>query len=54
MEDEARDILRSALSTAWSRGSLVKSIRRRIEPLGRTGLGVVAGAPMREPLKFEE
>lgn len=55
MEDEARDILRSALSTASSRSaSLVKSIRRRIEPLGGIELGVAARESMRDPLSFEE
>lgn len=35
MEDEARDILRSSLSTESARpGSLVESIRASIEPLG--------------------
>jgi plasmid stability protein len=38
MEEEARDILRTALSTGRSRkGSLVDSIRARIEPLGGHG-----------------
>jgi plasmid stability protein len=54
MEDEARDILRSALSTASSRASLVKSIRRRIEPLGGVDLPTAAREAMREPLNFEE
>ena len=55
MEDEARDILRSALSTAASRTtSLVKSIRRRIEPLGGVELQVTPREPMRDPVKLEE
>ena len=42
MEEEARNILRVALSTNSSHGvSLVKSIRRRLEPLG--GVGYLAG-----------
>jgi plasmid stability protein len=54
MEEEARDILRSALSTASSRASLVKSIRRRIEPIGGVDLPNIAREPMREPSNFEE
>jgi antitoxin FitA len=48
MEDEVRDILRSALSTASLReGSLVKSIRQRVESLG----GVELQTPGREPMR---
>ncbi len=55
MEDEARDILRSALSTGTSRNpSLVKSIRRRIEPLGGIELEIAPRESMREPMSFEE
>jgi antitoxin FitA len=54
MEDEARDILRAALSTAASRASLVKSIRRRIEPLGGVELQIAPRESLREPIKLEE
>jgi antitoxin FitA len=55
MEDEARDILRSALSTVSSRtASLVKSIRRRVEPLGGIELEIAPRELMREPLNLEE
>jgi plasmid stability protein len=54
MEDEARDILRSALSTASFRASLVKSIRRRIEPLGGVELQIASRESMRDPLNLEE
>ena len=55
MEDEARDILRSALSTVSVRtASLAKSIRRRIEPLGGVELQISPREPMRKPLNFEE
>lgn len=54
MEDEARDILRTALSTASSRSSLVKSIRRRIEPLGGVELQIASRESMREPVNLEE
>ncbi len=55
MEDEARDILRSALSTVSLRtSSLAKSIRRRVEPLGGVELQISPREPMREPLNLEE
>ena len=54
MEDEARDILRSALSTAPMRASLVKSIRRRIEPLRGVELQIAPRESMREPPNLEE
>ena len=54
MEDEARDILRSALSTASSRASLVKSIRRKIETLGGVELHIASREPMREEPDLEE
>jgi antitoxin FitA len=55
MEDEARDILRSALSTASVRtATLAKSIRRRIEQLGGVELQIAPREPMREPLNLEE
>jgi plasmid stability protein len=47
MEDEARDILRAALSTQESgRQSLIESIRGRISPLG----GIDLDLPARETL----
>jgi plasmid stability protein len=54
MEDEARDILRAALSTASSRKSLVKSIRRRMEALGGVELQIEPREAMREPLNLQE
>jgi plasmid stability protein len=54
MEDEARDILRSALSTASSRASLKNSIRRRIEPLGGVELPIAPRESMREPPDLAE
>ena len=54
MEDEARDILRSALSTASSRANLVKSIRRRMQPLGGVELQIASREPMREAPDLEE
>jgi plasmid stability protein len=49
MEDEARDILRSALSTPPRVPNLVKSIRRRIEAVGGVDLPIAPRQPMREP-----
>jgi plasmid stability protein len=48
MEDEARDILRSALSVEPAQGqSLVDAIRTRIEPLG----GIELDLPAREAIR---
>jgi len=48
MEDEARDILRTALSTESARtASLAEAIRKRIEPLG----GVELQLPEREAIR---
>ena len=55
MEDEARDILKSALSTTSSRATnLVKSIRRRLESTGGVELEIPLRETMREPPRFEE
>lgn len=51
MEDEARDILRTALSVRSSRaGTLVDSIRAHIEPLGGVELKIAPREAMREPV----
>lgn len=50
MEDEARDILRSSLSTESARAtSLVDAIRARIEPLGGIELEIPPREPVRKP-----
>jgi len=55
MEDEARDILKSALSTTSSRArNLVKSIRRRLESIGGVDLEIPPRDPMRDPPRLEE
>jgi plasmid stability protein len=55
MEDEARDILRSALNREPTRkGSLAASIRARFAPLGGVELPVVPREPMRAPPSFDE
>jgi len=55
MEDEARDILRSALSREPARhGNLATAIRARFAPLGGVELPVVPREPMRAPPNFDE
>jgi plasmid stability protein len=55
MEDEARDILRSALSTEPSRPmNLAEAIRRRFAPLGGVDLSDLSRDAMREPPRFDE
>jgi plasmid stability protein len=51
VEDEARDILRSALAEESSASeNLVDAIRRRIEPLGGVELSLPPREPIRKPL----
>ena len=55
MEEEARDILRTALSTEPVQGkSLFDSIRGRIEPLGGVELELPKRETIREPSRFSE
>jgi plasmid stability protein len=55
MEDEARDILRSSLSTdTTDTGALVESIRARIEPLGGIDLGILPRGAIRKPPTIDE
>ncbi len=50
MEDEARNILRSALAEEQSAGSnLAEAIQRRFRPLGGVELVLPAREPMRDP-----
>lgn len=50
MEDEAREILRAALSTTHAPGpNLAESIRRRVRPLGGVTLDIPAREPIRDP-----
>jgi plasmid stability protein len=54
MEDEARDILRTALASGAARAAtLVKSIRGRVQPLGGIELQIAPREPMRDPLTLE-
>ena len=53
MEDEARDILRTALAQERTQhGNLADAIRRRIEPLGGVDLPLPARGSMRDPPDF--
>jgi plasmid stability protein len=53
MEQEAREILRTALSTGRPRhGSLVDSMRARIEPLGGIELEIAPREAIREPVNL--
>jgi plasmid stability protein len=55
MEDEARDILKSALSKeAQPPRNLYDAIRARIEPLGGVDLPELPSEPVRDPPKFGE
>jgi plasmid stability protein len=55
MEEEARDILRTALSVETTRtGGLVEAIRRRVEPFGGVELEIAAREPMREPVDLDQ
>lgn len=52
MQDEARDILRAALSSEPVGGaSLLVDIRARVEPLGGIGLDLPAPEAIRAPLE---
>jgi plasmid stability protein len=53
MEDEARDILRTALAQEPARlENLADAIRRRVEPLSGIELPLPPRGPMREPPDF--
>lgn len=54
MEQEAREILRASLAAgATGQGSLYRSIRARLEPLGGVELPEFPRQPVREPLTIE-
>ena len=53
MEEEAREILRTALSMPLSQnGSLVDCIRARMAPLGGIELQITPREPIREPVSL--
>ncbi len=55
MEDEARDILKSALGKeAQPPRNLYDAIRARIEPLGGVDLPSFPDGPMPDPPKFDD
>lgn len=55
MEDEARDILRTALAVEGaSPRNLAEAIRRRFAAVGGVELPVVPREPMREPPTFDQ
>jgi antitoxin FitA len=54
MEDEARDILRTALAEGeTSRKNLADAMRRRLDPLGGIELTLPPRGPMRAPPDFK-
>lgn len=55
MEDEVRDILRTALSLESARtGGLVEALRARVAPFGGVELQVAPREAMREPVNLDE
>jgi antitoxin FitA len=55
MEEEVREILRSALSTKEEKDqNLVEAIRNRFQPLGGVDLPDIPREPVREPVNFDE
>jgi plasmid stability protein len=53
MEDEARDVLRTALAQEPAQaGNLADAIRRRVERLGGVELALPVRGPMPEPPDF--
>ena len=54
MEEEAREILRSALISPATGGNLAEMIRRRFASIGGVNLELPRRDPMREPPRFEE
>lgn len=55
MEEEARDILRAALSAEQRRlGDLGETIRARFAPLGGVDLPETPREPIRNPIEFPE
>ena len=55
MEDEARDILRTALSLESARaGGLVEAIRSRVEPFRGVELEIAPREAMRKPVDLDK
>jgi len=53
MEEEAREILKSALTENRESRNLVDAIRRRVAPFGGIELTLPKRQPMRRPPNFE-
>ena len=54
MEEEARDILRTALNhQPAARGNLANAIQARFAPLGGVELDLPPRSPIREPTRFD-
>ena len=54
MEDEARDILRTALAIQPSAPSLIEAIRARVDPLGGIELDIPAREVIRPAVNLQE
>jgi plasmid stability protein len=54
MEEEVRDILRSALAVTEPKENLAAAIRRRVEAIGGMDIELPQRSPMREPIDFGE
>ena len=54
MEDEALDILRTALATQPSAPSLIEAIRARVDPLGGIELDIPAREAIRPAVNLHE
>ena len=54
MEDEALDILRTALATQPSAPSLIEAIRARVDPLGGIELDIPAREAIRSAMNLHE
>ena len=52
MEEEAREILRTALTEPAPPANLARAIRARFAPLGGVELDIPPREPMREPSRF--
>ncbi len=52
MEDEAREILRAALTEPAPPTNLARAIHARFAPLGGVELDIPPREPMRDPLRF--
>ena len=53
MEEEAREILREAVSNGAPPRDLAAAIRKRVSPLGGVDLDIPERQPMREPIRFD-